>query len=80
MPIIKSAKKAARQAVKHTAHNAAIKKDIRNAKKALVKNPSADNYRKAQSELDKAVKKHLMSKNTASRRKAQLAKLAKSAK
>ena len=78
MPIIKSAKKAARQAVKHTAKNEQIKKDIKTARKNLEKSPSFDNLKKAQSELDKAVKKNLLSKNTASRRKSALVKLAKS--
>ena len=78
MPIIKSAKKAARQAVKRTEHNAEIKKSIRTAKKNLVKNPSFENLQKAQSEYDKAVKKDLMKKNTASRRKSALVALAKS--
>ena len=78
MPIIKSAKKAARQAEKHTQRNEQIKKDIKTARKNLEKNPSFDNLKKAQSELDKAVKKNLLEKNTASRRKSALVKLAKS--
>ena len=77
MPIIKSAKKAARQASKRTAHNQAIKKDIKTALKAFKANPSAENMQKIQSEYDKAVKKGLMKKNTASRRKSRLARIAK---
>lgn len=80
MPIIKSAKKAARQAAKRTAHNQEIKKDIKNALKAFKASPIAENMAKVQSEYDKAVKKGLMKKNTASRRKASLAKFAKAAK
>ncbi len=80
MPIIKSAKKAARQAVKRTAHNQEIKSDIKSALKAFKANPTAENMSKAQSEYDKAVKKGLLKKNTASRRKASLAKFAKAAK
>lgn len=80
MPIIKSAKKAARQAVKRTEHNQAIKKDIKTALKAFKANPTAENMSKAQSEYDKAAKKGLLKKNTASRRKASLAKFAKTAK
>ena len=72
MPIIKSAKKAARQATKRTEHNAEIKKDIKAAVKAFKANPSLDTLKKAQSEFDKAVKKDLLKKNTASRRKANL--------
>ncbi len=77
MPIIKSAKKAARQAEKRTAHNKQIKKDIKAALKAFKNNPTSENLRKAQSEYDKAVKKDLMKKNTAARRKAKLYQFAK---
>lgn len=80
MPIIKSAKKAARQAEKRTKHNVAIKKDIKAALKAFKANPSAKTLAKAQSEYDKAVKKDLIKKNTASRRKAKLHAIAKAAK
>ena len=77
MPIIKSAKKAARQATKRTAHNVEIKKSIKAALKAFKAKPTAENLSKAQSEYDKAVKKDLMKKNTAARRKAALVKIAK---
>ena len=80
MPIIKSATKADRQAEKRTAHNQQIKKTIKNALKAFKADPTPENLSKAQSEYDKAVKKDLMKKNTASRRKAALAKYAKEAK
>ena len=79
MPIIKSAKKAARQAEKRTANNQQIKKDIKTALKAFKAEPNTANMSKAQSEYDKAVKKGLLKKNTASRRKAALAKIAKAA-
>ena len=77
MPIIKSAKKAARQAVKRRSNNQEIKKVIRNALKEFRNKPSVETMTKVQSEYDKAVKKGLMKKNTASRRKAKLAKFAK---
>ena len=77
MPIIKSAKKAARQADKRTAHNQQIKKDIKAALKAFRENPTPENLAKAQSEYDKATKKDLMKKNTASRKKMKLYKIAK---
>lgn len=80
MPIIKSAKKAARQAVKRTAKNQQIKHDIKSTLKAFRANPTPETMAKAQSEYDKAVKKGLLKKNTASRRKAALAKFAKNAK
>jgi len=79
MPIIKSAKKAARQAVKRTANNVQIKKNIRTALKDFKKKPTTKSASRVQSEYDKAVKKGLLKKNSASRRKANVAKLAKSA-
>ena len=79
MPIIKSAKKAARQAEKRTEHNSEIKKSIKAALKAFKANPTPATLAKAQSEYDKAVKKDLLKKNTASRRKAKLHAIAKSA-
>ncbi|MBQ3297047.1 30S ribosomal protein S20 [Candidatus Saccharibacteria bacterium] len=79
MPIIKSAKKAARQAVKRTEHNQGIKKDIKAALKAFKTNPSVETLKKAQSEYDKAAKKDLLKKNTAARRKAKLYAIAKDA-
>ncbi|MBQ1298692.1 30S ribosomal protein S20 [Candidatus Saccharibacteria bacterium] len=79
MPIIKSAKKAARQATKRTEHNVKIKKDIKSALKTFKANPTQENLAKAQSEYDKAVKKDLLKKNTASRRKAKLYAIAKEA-
>ena len=80
MPIIKSAKKAARQAVKRTAQNQQIKKFIKAALKTFKADPTPENLSKAQSEYDKAAKKGLLKKNTASRRKANLAKIAKASK
>ena len=79
MPIIKSAKKAARQAVKRTEHNQEIKKEIKDALKTFKANPTSENLSKVQSEYDKAAKKGLIKKNTASRRKASLVKIAKAA-
>ena len=79
MPIIQSAKKAARQAEKRTRHNVEIKKSIKAALKAFKANPTPATLAKAQSEYDKAVKKDLLKKNTASRRKAKLHQIAKDA-
>ena len=77
MPIIKSTKKDARQAEKRRSNNQAIKKIIRGALKDFRANPTAEKMSVVQSEYDKAVKKGLMKKNTASRRKAKLAAFAK---
>ena len=79
MPIIKSAVKRMRQTAKRRERNVGIKKDIKGAVKAFVAEPSAKNLSKAQSELEKAVKKGLIKKNTAARRKASLAAAAKKA-
>ena len=79
MPIIKSAVKRMRQTAKRRERNVGIKKDIKGAVKAFVAEPSAKSLSKAQSELDKAVKKGLIKKNTADRRKASLAAAAKKA-
>ena len=79
MPIIKSAKKAARQATKRTEHNVELKKDIKAALKAFKSKPTAETLAKVQSEYDKAVKKDLIKKNTAARRKAKLHEIAKAA-
>ena len=79
MPIIKSAVKRMRQTAKRRERNVGIKKDIKGAVKAFVAEPSAKSLSKAQRELDKAVKKGLIKKNTAARRKASLAAAAKKA-
>lgn len=79
MPIIKSAVKRAKQTIKRRERNIGIKKDIKTAVKAFHANPSAKTLSVAQSELDTAVKKGLLKKNTVSRRKSQLARIAKEA-
>ena len=79
MPIIKSAVKRMKQTAKRRERNIGIKKDIKAAVKAFVAAPSAETLSTAQSELDKAVKKGLIKKNTASRRKSALAAAAKKA-
>lgn len=82
MPIIKSAKKRVRVAKKATIRNRHTKRSVKNAVKALQdalgnKTKSADAQKKAQSELDKAVKKGVISKNKAARKKSQLVKTAR---
>ena len=79
MPIIKSAIKRAKQTIKRRDRNVGIKRDIKDALKAFTTKPSAATLSKVQSEIDTAVKKNLLNKNTASRRKASLAKAAKAA-
>jgi ribosomal protein S20 len=79
MPIIKSAIKRMKQTIVRNERNVGIKKDIKTATKALAAKPSATALSKAQSEIDKAVKKGLIKKSTAARRKSNLAKAAKTA-
>ena len=79
MPIIKSAIKRVKQAAIRNERNVATKRAIKTAVKAFEAAPSAETLSKAQSEIDKAVKKNLIHKNTAARRKANLSKAAKAA-
>ena len=79
MPIIKSAIKRAKQTLKRRERNISIKKDIKTAVKAFSAEPSAKTLAAAQSEIDTAVKKGLIKKNTAARRKSALSIIAKKA-
>ena len=79
MPIIKSAIKRAKQTLKRRERNIGIKKDVKTAVKAFITAPSAKTLANAQSEIDTAVKKGLIKKNTAARRKSALSKIAKKA-
>lgn len=79
MPIIKSAIKRAKQTIKRRERNVGIKRDIKEATKAFLAKPTSKGLSAAHSEIDIAVKKKLLKKNTAARRKAQLSKAAKDA-
>lgn len=85
MPIIKSAKKRVRVADKATARNRKTKRSIKGAIKAFQTSITGDKKKstalvsEAQSAIDTAVKKGVMHKNKAARKKAQLAKAAKEA-
>jgi len=79
MPIIKSAIKRMKQTAKRRERNVGIKRDIKTAVKAFMAKPTSEALSKAQSEIDTAVKKKLIKKNTASRRKSNLVKVAKAA-
>jgi len=82
MPIIKSAKKRVKVARKATIRNSKTKRSLKGAIKSFHaaitsgKNVS-EAQRKAQSNLDKAVKKGVISKNKAARKKKQLSTKAK---
>lgn len=77
MPIIKSAIKRMKQTAKRQDRNVGIKRDIKSAVKTFLAKPTAEGLSAAQSEIDTAVKKKLLKKATASRRKAGLSKIAK---
>ena len=79
MPIIKSAIKRMKQTAKRRERNVGIKRDIKGAVKSFMAKPTASGLSATQSEIDTAVKKGLIKKATASRRKAGLAKVAKEA-
>ena len=80
MPIIKSAKKRVRVNNKAAVRNSKTKRSLKTAFKVFAKSPSADSHATAQSNLDKAVKKGLIKKNTASRKKSRLVSMVKKAK
>ncbi len=81
MPNIKSAKKRVKVIEKKTAQNRATKKAYKEAVKAFeeaVKDNSKEKeelYKKAVSLVDKAWSKGVLARNTASRKKANLAKM-----
>jgi small subunit ribosomal protein S20 len=84
MPITKNAKKALRVSEKKALINARTKKTLKEGVKAVEKLAHAKDWKKATealagaySAIDKAAKKGVIKKNTASRKKARLSKLAK---
>lgn len=83
MPIIKSAIKRARQQETRRSHNLQVKRavhrDVRAVLDAIAAGDAAlvaEKLREAQSEIDRAVKKGALHKNTAARRKSRLVKQA----
>ncbi len=86
MPIIKSAKKRVRTATKAAVRNSKTKRSLKDAVKAFEAAVATGNAGKmnetlvvAQSAVDTAEKKNLIHKNKAARKKAQLAKIMKTA-
>jgi small subunit ribosomal protein S20 len=83
MPIIKSAKKRVRTAQRAALRNSRSKRSLGRAFKAFQRSVNsgkaipAEVQRRAQSELDKAYKKKLMSRNKLARRQRELAQAAK---
>ena len=84
MPIIKSAIKRDRQNAKRRSRNLVVKRAIKTDVRSLSDSVEAkdknviDNLKAAISEIDRAVKKGVLHKNTANRRKSSLTKLANS--
>jgi small subunit ribosomal protein S20 len=81
MPNTKSAAKAMRQSARRRGYNLKTKEKVRTAVKSLTKNITAGKrddsltgLKAAMSALDKAAKKGVIHKNTASRKKSRLAK------
>jgi ribosomal protein S20 len=79
MPIIKSAKKRVRTARKATIRNSKTKRGLRSSLKLFAKKITSTSHSNAQSAIDTAIKKGLMSKNKAARMKRQLSAKAKTA-
>ena len=79
MPIIKSAIKRMHQAAKAKARNQQTKRNLKAAIKSFTTKMTGLKLSEAQSEIDKAVKKNLLSKSAAARKKIQLVKAAKAA-
>lgn len=77
MPLIKSATKRMRQDRRRYARNLRTKRAIRTAVKAFEAEPNFDNLREAQSKIDTAVKKHVLTKKAAARRMSHLSHKAK---
>ena len=81
MPIIKSAKKALRQSKKREAKNKVVKRELKKAIKGLRQASQAKDSKKVEElmpmiykKIDKAAKRGLIKKNTASRKKSRLSK------
>lgn len=81
MPNTKSAAKAMRQSIRRKASNLTVKDNFKDAVKEVKKlidlgkkSEAMEAMKKAMSKLDKAAKKHVIKKNTASRKKSRLTK------
>ncbi len=83
MPITKGAKKAVRSSLRKKASNDRVTKQYKEATKNVIKLAKTDKAEakklvsKAQSAIDKATKKGILKKNTASRKKALLSRVTK---
>ena len=75
MPVIRSASKKMRQALKRRGENRLKKEQLKRTLKKAQKVPTVENIRAAVSAADKAAKTNLISKNKADRLKSRLSKL-----
>lgn len=80
MAIIKSAKKAIRSSARKRTFNLRRQRAMREAMKAFVKAPNAKLLPGVYQAIDKAMKRGVIKKNNAARKKARLAKMVKVAK
>lgn len=80
MPITKSAKKALRASKRKRVFNIARKEALKGAIKQVRSSKNADALSKAYQAIDKAVKRGLIKKNTASRKKSRLSAFLKRSK
>lgn len=78
MPIIKSATKKMKQDQRRYAQNIRTKRAMRAAIKAFEAEPTFDTLRDAQSKVDTAAKKHVISRQSAARKVKHLSAYAKS--
>ncbi len=74
MPLIKSAIKKMRRDARKRLENRNIRLELKKTTKKAIENPNPELVNKANSVLDKAVKRGLIHKNTASRNKSSIAK------
>ena len=79
MPIIKSAIKRMKQTAVRRARNVETKKSVKAATRTFTEKPSFEALSEAQSAIDTAVKKNVLNKGTAARRKSALVRIAKEA-
>jgi small subunit ribosomal protein S20 len=75
MPILSNAKKALRSSAKKASFNRNTKSRLKTALDRVKAQPSVETASGAFSMIDRAIKKHLLHKNKASRLKSQLSKL-----
>ncbi len=80
MPIIKSAKKRSKTAQKAAVRNSKVKRSLKSSLKTFNSKPGSSTHAAAQSRIDTAVKKGLVSKRKAARLKKRAAAHAKASK